>query len=271
LKHAILPQFQAVRPAEDEGRGEVLVSQEESAERMQVRCSIARTIPSHGTFPVAAEGPYYVRQSTINGAGGGLFAGRLLGQGEYLGKYTGQTLPSARMQWPSSRCRHGYLMRTGAGIIDAYDVRGRLRLADGRLVDVHDYTHADWGALGSVGLKWEGHTNLLRFINCRQPRNVTLGKGGHLTVAEDIPRGTELVVGNYGKDFWDAPPTGGRLVGHSIHLLAADVVGRVSAFNPIDGLHSIEQAGTIRREQLSKLAWVLVPSEWALAIYELAQ
>ena len=35
-KHAILPQFSAIRPVEDEGRGDVLVSQEESAARIQV-------------------------------------------------------------------------------------------------------------------------------------------------------------------------------------------------------------------------------------------
>ena len=86
--------------------------------------------------------------------------------------------------------------------------------------------------------------------------NVIFGKGGVFTAKRDIAPDKELLVSSYGKGFWTqgAFLSKGALVGHYIRLSdghGAEELGKVTAFNRIDGLHTIQVAGSERRELLS--------------------
>lgn len=143
----------------------------------------------------------YVRQSRIDGAGGGLFSGRALAADEYLSTYKGVHVKAAAMRAPGYP--RGYILRVGPKYVDGRDLEsGRLRLADGTVVDVGAFTHADWGRLGSVGIEWVGSADLSRFVNEAVQDHNVIFRGGKLYTLREIPPDTELVVYAYGGDFW---------------------------------------------------------------------
>ena len=143
----------------------------------------------------------YVKQSTIDGAGGGLFSGRTLAADEYLLAYKGVHVKAATMRAPGYM--RGYIMRVGPRYIDGRDLEsGRLRLANGSVVDVSAFTHADWGRLDAVGLEWVGEATLARFVNEAEQDHNVIFRSGKLYTLQEIPADTELVVCTYGGGFW---------------------------------------------------------------------
>ena len=143
----------------------------------------------------------YVKQSGIDGAGGGLFSGRALAADEYLSTYKGVHVKAATMRAPGYM--RGYIMRVGPKYVDGRDLEsGRLRLADGTVVDVSAFTHDDWGRLGAVGIEWVGRANLCRFVNKAEQDHNVIFRSGKLYTLREIPPDTELVVSAYGGDFW---------------------------------------------------------------------
>ena len=94
----------------------------------------------------------------------------------------------------------GYVLRVGPRYIDARDPAGRLRLSDGSLVDPHPFSDADWAALRQVGVAWEGHASLCRFLNHSEASNAVLSKGWLVTTTA-VEAHSELLV-RYGAAFW---------------------------------------------------------------------
>lgn len=142
----------------------------------------------------------YVKQSCIDGAGGGLFSGRTLAEDEYLETYKGIHVKAATMRAPGYV--RGYIMRVGPKYVDARDITGQLRLANGTIASVNAFTHADWGQLASVGIEWIGESNLSRFVNEAEEDHNVIFRRGKLYTLREIPPNTELVVSAYGGDFW---------------------------------------------------------------------
>lgn len=160
----------------------------------------------------------YVAPSTIVGAGGGLFAARPIRKGECLGRYEGRRV-SAKEAFHPNFVR-GYLMASGSGFLDGRDPDGRLRMADGRLLNVHGWTDATWrtqfgrprgcrpqGPPSARGVEWKGVANLMRFVNagdaahpCNCVLTRTCGGVGYKT-KRDVAAGEELLA-NYGGSYW---------------------------------------------------------------------
>jgi hypothetical protein len=131
---------------------------------------------NRGASPLSDLGSTYVKHSKIHG--GGAFASRRLRNGEPLCKYTGVAVAKETLN--ASGYPQGYVMRRGGCYVDARDPNGRLVLQNGSSVDVHDFTDADWAALPSVGVRWDGVANLSRFINRASEKgkaNVVFRKG----------------------------------------------------------------------------------------------
>ena len=147
-------------------------------------------------------GSVYVAQSTVPYSGGGAFAAVALGKGEWICRYAGWPVPASVVR-SDPACQAGYVKRVGGPYIDARDTDGRLRLADGRLVDTHAFSHADWEALSMRGVEWEGAAELSRFIQqapLDTPANVVL-RGSDVVATADIPPGGELFA-DYGAKYW---------------------------------------------------------------------
>ena len=127
----------------------------------------------------------------------------MLAEDEYLGTYKGIRVRAAIMRAPGYV--RGYIMRVGPNYIDARDLEtGRLRLANGKVVDVSGYTHADWGRLETFGVEWIGAANLTRFVNEAESNyNVVFRRGGKLYTLGEIPPDTELLVSRYSAGFWN--------------------------------------------------------------------
>ena len=94
----------------------------------------------------------------------------------------------------------GYIFHIGPNYIDALDADGRLRLADGKLLNVHGFTDADWAEIGKPGVGWQGCANLSRFVNHASSSNTKMCRGW-LVTTRAIEAGEELFL-NYGKDYW---------------------------------------------------------------------
>lgn len=137
-------------------------------------------------------GDFYVKKSDL--AGGGLFASRTLPSGHPLCKYTGIEVKAADTRAPGYI--QAYVMRIGPRYIDARDPDGRLVLQDGRRVSPHAFTDADWEALPSDGVRWEGAANLSRFINVTYEigkANVVYRNGWWTTTQEVVENGELLM------------------------------------------------------------------------------
>ena len=170
--------------------------------------------------PLVPRPALYIKKSCIDGAGGGLFSGRTLAEDEYLGTYKGIPVKAAIMRAPGFI--RGYIMRVGPNYINARDLEtGRLRLANGKVVDVSGYTHADWGRLETFGVEWIGAANLTRFVNEAEENHNVIFRGGKLYTLGEIPPDTELVVSRYSGDFWNgddgATSVDDASVGSSVH------------------------------------------------------
>ena len=138
----------------------------------------------------------YVQRSSI--AGGGALAAIDLPKGTFVCRYTGVPVRAAQVRAPGFV--RGYVLRVGPRYIDARDPAGRLRLSDGSLVDPHPYSDADWAALQQVGVAWEGHASLSRFVNHSEASNAVLSKG-RLVTTTAVEAHSELLV-RYGAAFW---------------------------------------------------------------------
>ena len=79
-------------------------------------------------------GSVYVAQSTVPYSGGGALAAVALGKGEWICRYAGWPVPASVVR-SDPACQAGYVKRVGGPYIDARDPDGRLRLADGRLLN----------------------------------------------------------------------------------------------------------------------------------------
>ena len=96
---------------------------------------------------------------------------------------------------------------------DGRDPDGRLRLADGELLDVHGWTAQRWAESGLEGVGWAGeHANWSRFINhaSGDAQNVAVastparfGKSHALYAKRVIAAGEELYL-SYGVNYWKA-------------------------------------------------------------------
>jgi len=147
-------------------------------------------------------GSVFVAQSTVPYSGGGAFAAVAICNGEWICRYTGRPVPASVVR-SDPACQAGYVKRVGGPYIDARDPHGRLRLADGRLVDTHAFTHADWEALPMRGVAWEGAAELSRFIQ-QAPLGVranVLLRGSDVVATADVPPGAELFA-DYGGLYW---------------------------------------------------------------------
>ena len=184
----------------------------------------------------------FVKQSCIDHAGGGLFSGRTLAADEYLGTYKGCCVLAADMRAPGYI--RGYVMRVGPRYIDGRDLEtGRLRLADGSIIDVGSFSHADWGSLPSVGIEWVGEANLTRYVNeAEQGHNVVFRGGKLYTLCEILPD-TELLVSSYSGDFWksDDGTLGSRAPRDGPRLLPY-----IAPSNTAQGSVQVSAAGSVR-------------------------
>lgn len=140
----------------------------------------------------------YVARSRIDGAGGGLFAGRAYRRGEAIGRYRGVAVTGAQIA--THAVVRGYILRVGGGYVDASDLRGRLRLQDGRLVDTNAYGPREWAALDQRGVEWVGAASIERFANHSTAPNAVF-RGSALRAKRPIAPGEEIVV-NYGPAFF---------------------------------------------------------------------
>jgi hypothetical protein len=147
-------------------------------------------------------GYLFVKASGISGSGGGAFATEPLAPGDWLGRFTGVSVPAAAI--PDLPNGASYVKRVGPRYVDARDPAGRLRLSDGRLVDVHQFSEADWGGLeANPGVAWEGKADLSRFIQHRPAAgdvNAVI-RGSDVFATKAIPMGGELFV-DYGAAYW---------------------------------------------------------------------
>ena len=146
-----------------------------------------------------------VRESGLEGAGGGLFASTDLPANTYIVPYKGAIITRDRVM------QHGYnrdyVLLSGSRYVDAIDPGGRLVMDDGRIVNVHKYSQCDWHRLCRRGVEWRGRASLARFVNHgpRSMRNVAFrtrrpyGMGFITTRA--VGAGEELLT-DYGSDYW---------------------------------------------------------------------
>ena len=144
----------------------------------------------------------YIKKSSLEGAGGGAFASRVLPANHRLSQYTG--IPVKAKEMRASGYIRGYIMRVGGPYIDARDPDGLLMLQDGREISVHQFTDADWASLDYIGVGWRGAANLSRFINQASgdaEANVVY-RDGWWTTTKPVDAHQELLVSSYGSDFW---------------------------------------------------------------------
>ena len=149
----------------------------------------------------------YVKKSSINGAGGGLFTSLPIRKGTFIGIYSGIRVSKATAM--DSNYTRGYLLDVGSHYIDARDPLGRLVMNDGRLVNSHDQTDAWWSKLRGRGVGWKGAANLMRYANSAdrtaRQNNLVIRKGVSGYVASrDVKAGDELLA-SYGPSFWNSP------------------------------------------------------------------
>jgi hypothetical protein len=143
-----------------------------------------------------------VRRSSQTNGGGGLFAVSFIPKGSYVVEYKGCLLKANDFEYDYDR---SYILQAGSRYIDARDPAGRLRMADGQLVNVHQFRQKDWEALDQDGVDWVGEASLARFINEARgkesgKRNVRFGtdpkgkrKMGYIATC-DVQEGEELLT-----------------------------------------------------------------------------
>ena len=127
------------------------------------RVSHASRVAKHAADAQRFAETLTIRKSLIPSAGGGVFAGMDVPRGMCVGFYEGQRHPeSVKIQPGFNR---DYLMEGEPGGRNAHDPDGRLRLKDGSVVDIHEWTVEDWQQCQG-GTAWLGvHANWTRFIN----------------------------------------------------------------------------------------------------------
>ena len=143
-------------------------------------------------------GKLYVQKSGIAGGGGGAFAAVDVGAGESIAKYADDPVKAAALR--DGSVEGGYVVRVGGPYIDARDVDGRLRLADGQLIDTHSL---DWSRFSQRGVDWEGAAELSRFLQHR-PDGADASaavRGSDVVALRPIAANDEVFI-DYGSRFW---------------------------------------------------------------------
>eukprot|EP00316_Scyphosphaera_apsteinii_P016670 CAMPEP_0119305730 /NCGR_PEP_ID=MMETSP1333-20130426/6662_1 /TAXON_ID=418940 /ORGANISM="Scyphosphaera apsteinii, Strain RCC1455" /LENGTH=196 /DNA_ID=CAMNT_0007308895 /DNA_START=71 /DNA_END=661 /DNA_ORIENTATION=- len=149
-----------------------------------------------------------IRKSTVKPAGGGAFTTEPIQQGSLLGFYAGGRC--SYEQLPVGE-RRNYVMDGEAGGRDAYDPEGRLKLASGKIVNVHGWQPEQWESLEEDGIEWiGGRACWTRFINHGTSAflNASIcttierfGRSHAIYANRDILAGEELFF-SYGKAWW---------------------------------------------------------------------
>lgn len=148
----------------------------------------------------------FVRESTVQNAGGGLFTKSSIKKGTYIISYIGRTVSKAVVN--EHDFPRAYTLFAGARYKDAHDPSGRLVMNDGRFENVHNFSQLDWQNLHGHGVEWHGEANLARFVNHGNigKRNCSFksyrGKPIGFVATRDITPGEELLT-NYGSSYWN--------------------------------------------------------------------